>query len=136
MKNIPPDKQIILFDGICNFCNDWVNFIIKKDQKDVFRFVSLQSELGVEIQTYLGILDRNIDSIVLYIPNQAYFIKSDAVLEIAKTLPYLSWLHLFKVVPSALRNPIYDFIARNRYKWFGKKDSCMMPTPEIKAKFL
>ncbi|WP_428225293.1 thiol-disulfide oxidoreductase DCC family protein [Flavobacterium sp.] len=136
MKNIPQDKQIILFDGVCNFCNDWVNYIIQKDQRDVFRFVALQSEMGLGIQKRLGILDRKIDSIVLYIPNQAYFIKSDAVLEIAKSLPYLSWLRLFKIIPTSLRNPIYDYIAKNRYKWFGKKENCMLPTAEIRGKFL
>ena len=136
MKNIPQDKQIILFDGVCNFCNDWVNYIIQKDQRDVFRFVASQSEIGLEIQKHLGILDRKIDSIVLYIPNQAYFIKSDAVLEIAKSLPYLSWLRLFKIIPTSLRNPIYDYIAKNRYKWFGKKENCMLPTAEIRGKFL
>ncbi|MDI9312080.1 MAG: DUF393 domain-containing protein [Limnohabitans sp.] len=136
MKNLPQNKKIILFDGVCNFCNDWVNYIIKKDKKDIFRFVSLQSELGQEIQQYLGIADRGIDSIVLYIPNQAYYYKSGAVLEIAKELPYLNWLSLFKIFPALLRDSIYDYIAKNRYKWYGKRESCMMPTPELRRKFL
>lgn len=136
MKNLPQNKKIILFDGVCNFCNDWVNYIIKKDKKDVFRFVSLQSELGQKIQQYLGIADRGIDSIVLYIPNQAYYYKSGAVLEIANELPYLNWLSLFKIFPTLLRDSIYDYIAKNRYKWYGKRESCIIPTPELKAKFL
>lgn len=136
MKDLPLNKKIILFDGVCNFCNDWVNYIIKKDTKDIFRFVSLQSDLGLEIQNYLGIADRGIDSIVLYIPNKAYYYKSGAVLEIAKELPYFNWLSVFKFFPALLRDPIYDYIAKNRYKWYGKRESCMMPKPEVKRKFL
>lgn len=136
MKNLPEDKQIILFDGVCNLCDNAVQYIIKKDTKDIFRFVSLQSNLGIEIQNYLGIQNRNIDSIVLYIPNQAYYIKSNAAIEIARELPYLNWFTLFKIFPAWLRDPIYDYIAKNRYRWYGKKESCMIPTPELKRKFL
>lgn len=136
MEKLPKDKQIILFDGVCNLCDNAVQYIIKKDTKDIFRFVSLQSELGQKIQNYLGIQNRNIDSIVLYVPNKAYYIKSSAAIEIARELPYLNWFRIFKIFPTWLRDPVYDYIAKNRYKWYGKKESCMMPTPEIKAKFL
>ena len=78
INQLPQDKKIILFDGVCNYCNNKVNFIIKNDSKDVFRFVALQSETGQKIITYLGI-DKTIDSIVLYEPDYAYFIKSEAV---------------------------------------------------------
>lgn len=136
MKGIPQDKKIILFDGVCNLCNSSVQYIIKRDKNDVFRFTSLQSETGQEIQKYLGILDRNIDSIVLYEPNKAYYYKSGAVLEISKDLPFLNWLSIFKIIPSWLRDPIYDYVAKNRYKWYGKQESCIIPTSELKAKFL
>lgn len=136
MKNLPEDKQIILFDGVCNLCDNAVQYIIKKDTKDIFRFVSLQSNLGIEIQNYLGIQNRNIDSIVLYVPNQAYYIKSNAAIEIARELPYLNCFTLFKIFPTWLRDPIYDYIAKNRYRLYGKKESCMIPTPELKRKFL
>lgn len=136
MTSLPLDKKIILFDGVCNLCDNTVQYIIKKDKKDIFRFVSLQSDLGLEIQKYLGIANRNIDSIVLYIPNKAYYIKSEAAIEIAKELPLLNWLFIFKIVPTALRNVIYDYIAKNRYRWYGQKDNCMLPTPEVKEKFL
>lgn len=136
MTPLPLDKKIILFDGVCNLCDNTVQYIIKKDKKDIFRFVSLQSDLGLEIQTYLGIADRNIDSIVLYIPNKAYYLKSEAAIEIAKELPLLNWLFVFKIIPTALRNMIYDYIAKNRYRWYGQKDNCMLPTPELKEKFL
>ena len=85
IKNLPKNKKIILFDGVCNYCNDKINFIIKNDKDDVFRFVTLQSEKGQEIITYLGI-DNSIDSIVLYEPGYAYFIKSEAVFRIIKHL--------------------------------------------------
>ncbi|AEW85184.1 thiol-disulfide oxidoreductase DCC family protein [Flavobacterium columnare] len=136
MENLPKDKQIILFDGVCNLCNYWVQYIVQRDHNDIFRFVALQSKLGQEILKYLGITNRNIDSIILYIPNQAYYYKSEAVLEIAKKLSVFNWLSIFKIIPTALRDPLYDFVAKNRYKWYGKKETCMIPTPELKAKFI
>ncbi|MDX6181501.1 thiol-disulfide oxidoreductase DCC family protein [Flavobacterium sp. Fl-77] len=137
MINFPQNKKIILFDGLCNLCNGAVQFIIKRDKKDVFRFVALQSELGIEICRYIGIDQQKIDSIVLYKPAVAYYYKSTAVLEIADELGgFYGLLAVFKIVPEKVRNYIYDYIAKNRYKWYGKKESCMIPTPELKAKFL
>jgi predicted DCC family thiol-disulfide oxidoreductase YuxK len=136
MEKLPNDKKIILFDGVCNLCNSSVQYIIQRDPKDVFRFVSLQSPLGQEIQQYLGIADRKIDSIILYEPKRAYYYKSGAIIEIAKTMPYFSWFTVFRFVPSSLRDSVYDFIAKNRYKWYGKQNSCMIPKPELKGKFL
>lgn len=135
--NLPENKKIILFDGVCNLCDNAIQYVIKHDKKDVFRFVPLQSDLGKEILNYLKIDTSKMDSIVLYEPGVAYFYKSDAALEIVKDLSGFSkWSIIFKIIPSALRNPIYDYVARNRYKWYGKKDACMIPTPELKAKFL
>lgn len=136
IAQLPLDKKIILFDGVCNLCDYSVQYIIKKDTNDKFRFVSLQSTLGKEIINYLGISKQNIDSIVLYIPQKAYYYKSGAVLEIAGELPYLNWFRIFKIIPAGLRDFVYEYIAKNRYKWYGKKSECMIPTPEIKAKFL
>lgn len=135
--NLPENKKIILFDGVCNLCDNAIQYVIKHDKKDVFRFVPLQSDLGKEILNYLKIDTSKMDSIVLYEPGVAYFYKSDAALEIVKDLSGFSkWSIIFKIIPSSLRNPIYDYVARNRYKWYGKKDACMIPTPELKAKFL
>ena len=135
--NLPENKKIILFDGVCNLCDNAIQYVIKHDKKDVFRFVPLQSELGKEILNYLKIDTSKMDSIILYEPGIAYFYKSDAALEIVKDLNgFLKWSIIFKIIPSSLRNPIYDYVARNRYKWYGKKDACMIPTPELKAKFL
>ena len=137
MEGIPQDKKIILFDGVCNLCNSSVRYIIKRDKNDLFRFVALQSELGQKILNHLGISDRNIDSIVLYEPGRAYYYKSNAVIRIAGYLGGLvSLLTVFKPFPIKIKDIIYDYIARNRYKWYGKKESCMIPTPELKAKFL
>ena len=135
--DLPKNKKIILFDGVCNLCDSMVNYIIKKDKKDVFRFVAQQSDLGQEILKHIGVNPADIDSIILYEPGIAYHYKSSAAIEIAKHLGGVFNLGIvFKIIPSSLRNPIYDYIARNRYKWYGKKDNCMIPTPELKAKFL
>lgn len=137
IENLPKKKKIILFDGICNLCNGAVQFIIKHDKKDVFRFIALQSDLGIEICNYIGVDQTKIDSIILYNPNVAYYYKSSAIIEIAKELGGIySLISIFKIFPEKLRNYIYDYIATNRYKWYGKKESCMIPTPELKAKFL
>lgn len=134
---LPRDKKIILFDGVCNLCNSTVQFLIKHDKKDVFRFVALQSDLGQQITAYIGIDTSKVDSIIVYEPGKAYFYKADAALEIASAIGGIySLLGIFKVVPKSIRNAVYDYIARNRYKWYGKKEACMIPTPEIKAKFL
>ena len=130
-------KKIILFDGVCNLCDSSVQFIIKHDKKDVFRFVALQSDLGIEICNYIGVDRTKIDSIILYNPGVAYYYKSSAVLEICEELGGVySLVSFFKILPEKMRNYIYDYIAKNRYKWYGKKESCMIPTPELKAKFL
>ncbi|WP_316632749.1 thiol-disulfide oxidoreductase DCC family protein [uncultured Flavobacterium sp.] len=137
MQNLQKNKKIILFDGICNLCNGAVQFIIKHDKKDIFRFVALQSELGIEICKSIGLDQTKIDSIVLYNPGIAYYYKSSAVIEIAKELGGIYGLiSIFKIFPEKVRNYIYDYVAKNRYKWYGKKESCMIPTPELKSKFL
>ena len=137
MLNLPPSKKIILFDGVCNLCNSAVQFVIQHDKKDVFRFVALQSELGQEILNHIGIDPKNIDSIILYEPGISYYYKSSAALQIAKHLDgILHYGTVFRIIPTGISNLIYDYIAKNRYKWYGKKESCMIPTPELKAKFL
>ncbi|MGX7666556.1 thiol-disulfide oxidoreductase DCC family protein [Flavobacterium pedocola] len=137
MEKLPKNKKIVLFDGVCNLCDSTVQLLIKKDKNDIFRFVPLQSEMGKEILKYIGVDPQKIDSIVLYEPGIAYHVKSEAAIEIAKNIGGVySLLNLFSVLPTRLNNLVYDFVAKSRYKWFGKKESCMMPTPEMKAKFL
>ena len=137
MTDLPKDKKIILFDGVCNFCNDAVLKIIKYDRNHIFLFTSLQSDIGKEITTYLGVDTEKVDSIVLYEPSISYDIKSTAALKIMNDFGGL-WkiTQLFYIFPEPLRNIIYDFIAKNRYKWFGKKEECMIPTKEVREKFI
>ena len=137
MVDLPKDKKIILFDGICNLCNDSVLKVIQNDKKNVFLFASLQSNIGKEIIAHLGIDINLIDSIILYEPGVSYDIKSTAALKIMKEFKGI-WLltQVFMVLPENFRNVVYNFIAKNRYKWFGKKEQCMIPTPELKEKFL
>ncbi len=137
MENLPAGKKIILFDGVCNLCDNTVQFIIKHDKNDVFRFAALQSEIGQEIVNYLKIDTSKTDSIILYEPGIAYYYKAEAALKIASNLSGMySFLSIFNIFPNFLKNSVYDYIAKNRYKWYGKKDECMIPTPELKAKFL
>ncbi|MDC6386321.1 thiol-disulfide oxidoreductase DCC family protein [Flagellimonas taeanensis] len=131
------NNKIILFDGVCNLCNNSVLFVIKRDKKDLFRYASLQSEIGQQLVRERGIDTSQVDSIILIEPGVAYFTKSDAALEIAQDLGGLWKLSsVFSWIPKSIRDVVYDFVARNRYKWFGKKEACMVPTPELRAKFL
>jgi predicted DCC family thiol-disulfide oxidoreductase YuxK len=137
MINLPKDKKIILFDGVCNLCESSVQFVIKHDKNDVFRFVALQSVLGQEIIEHIGIQNNNIDSVILYEPGIAYYFKSNAALVIANNLGGFFHLGtLFRIIPSGIRNQLYDYIAKNRYKWYGKKEHCLLPNASINAKFL
>jgi predicted DCC family thiol-disulfide oxidoreductase YuxK len=132
----PNDKKIILFDGVCNLCNSSIIFVIKHDPKDLFRFAPLQSDIGKLLMEKHQIDPQETDSIILVDQEKAYT-KSSAALRVSRHLsggyPLLA---IFLIIPVFLRNLVYDYIAKNRYKWYGKKDSCMIPTPELKAKFL
>jgi predicted DCC family thiol-disulfide oxidoreductase YuxK len=137
MQDLPKNKKIILFDGVCNLCDNSVQLIIKHDTKDIFRFVALQSTLGQEITNYLGIDSQKMDSIILYHPGVAYYYKAEAALEIAKELGgVFSFARILGLFPISFSNIAYDYVAKNRYKWYGKKESCMMPTEALKSKFL
>jgi len=131
------NKKIILFDGVCNLCNRWVQFTIKRDKKDVFRFASLQGETGKRMTEARGIDTAKMDSIIVVEPGMAYYTKSDAVLEITGEFGG-AWrlFSIFSWIPRSLRDALYDLVARNRYAWFGKKTECMVPGPELRAKFL
>ncbi|MFT8323184.1 MAG: thiol-disulfide oxidoreductase DCC family protein [Bacillus sp. (in: firmicutes)] len=128
-------KKIILFDGVCNLCNGSVRFIIKRDPAGVFVFSSLQGEKGQKLLKEYKITEH-LDSILL-IEDGTCYKKSEAALRICRHLKG-GWklFYLFHFIPCYFRDPIYDYIARNRYKWFGKKDSCMLPTKENKKRFL
>jgi predicted DCC family thiol-disulfide oxidoreductase YuxK len=128
-------RRIILFDGVCNFCDSSVKFIIKRDPKGYFKFAPLQGETGRNLLKEFD-LTENLDSIV-YIEDNRFYKKSAAALRICKSLKGAWRLFvILKILPSPIRDYFYDIIAKNRYKWFGKKDSCMIPTPEIRSRFL
>ena len=127
---------IILFDGVCNFCNGAINFILRQDKKGVFRFAPLQSEKGQQLLRQFDLPQTSFDSFILIDEGKVYK-SSTAGLRLYNKLPwYWKWTQLFWVVPRLVRDAVYDIIARNRYRWFGKNDQCMVPTPEIKSRFL
>lgn len=137
IETLPKNKKIILFDGVCNLCDATVQYLIKRDNKDVFRFVALQSDLGEKIINYLGIDRSETDSIILYEPGKAYYYKAEAAIKIASAIGGIyKLMNVFSILPKGLNNMVYDYVAKNRYKWYGKKTECMIPTPEIKTKFL
>jgi predicted DCC family thiol-disulfide oxidoreductase YuxK len=131
-----PQFSIILFDGVCNFCNNSINFVMDRDTNGAFKFASLQSDIGQELLKQKGLKTSDFDSIVL-LKNGTVYQKSDAALEITRELNGLwSWLYIFKIVPRFIRDFFYNIIARNRYHWFGKTEACRLPTPELRARFL
>ncbi len=136
MLNEYLDKKILLFDGDCNLCNGAVKFILKHEKNNDLLFASLQSPIGKKLLNFHHIDVNKTDSLI-YISNNQAFVKSLAALKISKDLKGLyPLLNLFVVIPSFIRDSVYDYVARNRYKWFGKNESCMIPTPETKKRFL
>jgi len=128
--------KVILFDGVCNLCNSSVNFIIDHDNNKVFKFAALQSDIGQEMLSKFNLSKDEFDSVIL-IDNENCYTKSTAGLKIAKEFSsYWKLLYVFIIIPAFIRNFFYDLISKNRYKIFGKKDSCRMPTPELKDRFL
>jgi predicted DCC family thiol-disulfide oxidoreductase YuxK len=135
MQNNLNDK-IILFDGVCNLCNGVVQFIIKNDDKGKFKFASLQSDFGQQILSKNNLPTSDFNSFV-FLENDKIFMKSTAALKVLKGLGG-KWkmLYVFIIVPKFIRDIAYDFIAKRRYSIWGKIESCMMPTPELKSRFL
>ena len=130
------DKPIILFDGVCNFCNAMVNFIIRQDKKNIFLFATLQSNSGKKLLEQYTINWQRSDSFVIIENGRAYQ-KSNAALKLYNKLPwYWKWMQFFWIVPKFIRDGLYNLIAKNRYKWFGKKEECMLPSAEMRKKFL
>jgi predicted DCC family thiol-disulfide oxidoreductase YuxK len=127
---------IVLFDGVCNFCNASINFVIEHDKAGYFKFAPLQSEIGEKLIAKHGIDTIETDSVILVEDGKACT-HSDAALGIAKHLDGIwSRANVFRVIPRPIRDLVYKIIARNRYRLFGRRDACMMPTPDIRARFL
>lgn len=130
------DKPILLFDGVCNLCQGSVQFVIQHDPEAKVRFASQQSAIGRQWMERYGHDPDRIDSLILIEDGRSYTLSS-AALRIARHLsaPW-RWLYALIIVPPLLRDPVYRLIAANRYRWFGQKDSCWMPTPDLRARFL
>lgn len=129
-------EALILFDGVCNLCNGAVNFIIDQDDNEKFKFTALQSKTGLALKEKYQINEQGLQSIIL-IENDSLFMKSSAVLRIAKHLSFpWSIFYIFIIIPSFLGDMCYDFVAKNRYRWFGKKDQCRIATPELRNRFI
>lgn len=128
--------KVILFDGVCNLCNSSVNWVIDHDKQQQFKFSALQSTFGKKKVADARLTENYLNTIV-YIDEQATYTKADAVLRILKQIGGIySLAVIFFVIPSLFRNYLYDIVAANRYKWFGKQDSCRVSTPELKARFI
>lgn len=136
MSQIQQHFDIVLFDGVCNLCNHAVDLIIRNDKKGHFKVGALQDEKTRDLLKDHNINSEYLDSIIL-VRGEKLFYKSRAALEITKKLR-IPWplLYVFIVVPAVIRDPIYDWIAKNRYKWYGKKETCRLPSPEEKSRFL
>lgn len=135
LTNTSPSPGIVLFDGVCNFCNSSVQFILKHDKTGSLQFASLQSPTGQSLLQKHAI-PTSVDS-VIFVEGDTAYVKSAAALQIARYFGGI-WrlLQVFRIIPAPLRDVVYDFIARNRYRWFGKRDTCMLPSPEVRARFL
>lgn len=129
-------SAVILFDGVCNFCNGAVNFVIARDEARYFKFAALQSDFGEELRAKYGLDDTKTDSVIL-IENEKAYVHSSAGVRIAKRLDGI-WklLYAFVIVPKPIRDFVYKLFAKNRYRLFGRRDECMLPTPDVRARFL
>lgn len=126
---------IILFDGVCNLCNGFVNFLIDRDENKQFKFASLQSEFGENVLIKHKMQTEDYQSVIV-LENDELFTKSSAIFKIIERLPKWRWLRFFKILPTFMLDGIYGIIAQNRYRIFGKRDTCRIPTPELRSRFL
>lgn len=136
MNDILKNKTILLFDGYCNLCHSSVLFVLKHEKKQEIYFTSLQSKIGLEILNYYSIDPLKTDSLVLIEKNKAY-VKSTAALHLSRHLKGIfPFAFALLIIPVFMRNLVYDFIAKNRYKWYGKKESCLIPDQKMATRFL
>ncbi len=129
------DKPVILFDGVCNLCTGSVQFILKRDKEKKFLFASLQSSYGQELLKTFHLPTDTFNAFILSQDNKI-FTRSTAALKMFQQLKGWKWVKIFWIVPKFIRDGVYNVIAKNRYKWFGQKNECWLPTPELKARFL
>lgn len=131
-----PSPMIVLFDGVCNLCSSSVQFILSRDKAGLFHYASLQSDFGQTFLASHNLSQEDFDSVIL-IEGEQFFVKSDAALRISSRLGGLwSLLGIGKFLPKKIRDAVYDFIARRRYRWFGRKETCWLPKAEWKGRFM
>ncbi|MFG6496151.1 thiol-disulfide oxidoreductase DCC family protein [Fictibacillus sp. UD] len=136
MENLKGKEAVLLFDGICNLCNSSVQFILKHEKSSVLKFSAIQSEAGQKLLSRYNIDPVHTNSVILIKDGKVYT-ESDAVFATSQFLKFPFNLgKVLVIVPKPLRNFLYKKVAKNRYRWFGKKDSCMIPTPDLKNRFL
>jgi predicted DCC family thiol-disulfide oxidoreductase YuxK len=129
-----PDR-VVLFDGVCVFCSRWVRFVMARDPEATFRFVAVQEPYGEALAQRLGIDTAFAETNAMIVDGRAYF-KSDAAIEVLSRLPHWSWVRVFRAIPRLVRDGLYDMVARNRYRLFGRTETCLVPTPELMRHFL
>ena len=129
-------NNILLFDGVCNLCNNTVKFVIRQDKKALIKFASLQSPFGQKILLEHQLSNSRFDSFV-YVKKEGIFLKSTAALNLMRDIGGVwTFFYAFIIIPRSIRDFVYDMVAKNRYRWFGKQPSCIIPSAEIKARFL
>ncbi len=130
-----PQHPTLLFDGVCNLCNASVQWVLLHDPKGVFHFSALQSDTGQDLLKQHNLDTQNFNTVVL-VEGKNLFLRSDVPLEIVRRLGgFWQLLYVFKIIPRALRDVVYNWIAKNRYRWWGRREECMLPRPEWKARF-
>ncbi len=136
VTNALKGKNIIVFDGVCVLCNGWVKFTLRYDRQERFHFVIAQSDFGEKIYADLGLKSTDYETFIVFTDGQLHT-KLDGVFALFSTLGY-PWkiFSVFRVLPRPMKNLMYDLVAKNRYRLFGKRDTCMIPTPDVRARFL
>jgi predicted DCC family thiol-disulfide oxidoreductase YuxK len=130
-----PDDDVILYDGVCVFCSRWVRFVATRDVERRFRFTAIQSGYGTRLAQTFGIDPADPDTNAVIHGGIAYF-KSDAVLTVLGALPGWGWVRVLRAVPKPLRDAVYNLVARNRYRIFGKYEECFVPDAELRARVM
>ena len=135
MTNPWPDDDVILYDGVCIFCSRWIRFVAARDVDKRFRFTAIQSDYGSRLARAIGIDPDDPDTNAVVHGGVAYF-KSDGALTVLSLLPGWQWVHMLRALPKGLRDPVYNFVAKNRYRIFGKFDACFVPDAAIRDRVM
>lgn len=133
---MPKPPTVILFDGVCNLCNGFVQFVIARDAQAYFQFASLQSPVGQELLAAHGVVIAATPESVVLVEGDRVFTHSEAVLRVLRQLPGWRWLYVLRVLPRGLRDMAYRWVAHHRYRWFGREEACWLPTPALRTRFL